>query len=439
MNNILCIYNETQTYTNTVFEHINAFQTYSCHRWFFVHQDPQAGINIDLSRFDVVIIHFTVRLPFDQIAENTAKALSEYKGLKALFIQDEYDHTRRAWHWIKRLGIQLVFTVVPTEGITRIYPPEELPGVRFVNNLTGYVPEILHSEASVQPSGRSLIVGYRGRPLPTRYGALAQEKVEIGRLVKEYCVHHEIAQNIAWAEHDRIYGPKWYDFMASCRAMLGSESGSNVFDWDGTLASKIDIFRRENREASEMDIYTSLVKPLEIPGIMNQVSPRIFEAIASRTVLVLFEGVYSNVVTAGTHYIPVRKDGSNLDEVFQLLHDGDFVDTMADNAYRDVIASGTYSYQTFAHMVDSHIAVALSLIPTTEKNARPTAAAISLTKPSPITTTPLRAEPAIAPGPIYTWSFRNYLKYGAACLWSWLPERLRNCLKPWLKKLLKRD
>src|SRR3989338_9177781 len=110
--NILFLYNATQTYTNTVFEHLSAFGVYSRHRFFFAHHDQNSEFNMDLSKFDAVVLHYSIRLPFDQVADSAVKALTDYTGLKVLFIQDEYNNTHRAWHWIKRLGIRLVFTVV---------------------------------------------------------------------------------------------------------------------------------------------------------------------------------------------------------------------------------------------------------------------------------------------------------------------------------------
>lgn len=431
--NILYLYNETQTYTNTVFEHVNAFQKYSAHNSFFCHQDQYSNFNVDLSRFDVVVIHYTVRLPYDQVAESTAKALEQYRGLKVLFIQDEYDHTQRAWYWIKRLGIQLVFTVVPPEGITHVYPPAEFPGVRFTSNLTGYVPEGLSVDAALAPpSKRDLIIGYRGRPLPLRYGQLGQEKIGIGQSVKSYCESRAIHSDIAWTEEARIYGPKWYEFMGSCRSMLGSESGSNVFDWDGALAKRIDQFRKENPSATDDAVYRAIVAPLERPGLMNQVSPRIFEAIVSRTVLVLFEGRYSDVVSAGIHFIPLRKDGSNLEEVFSQLQDGQLVDEMAERAYRDIIASGKYSYSKFVSMVDLQIEEAIEALGLRPNRKASASLYYDQAKPTPITTSPVRmilgGEPIANP----------LLKKLAYAAWARLPEGTRTKLKPSLKVLLKK-
>lgn len=459
--NILYLYNATQTYTNAVYEHIAAFEKYSAHRSFFLHQDQTTKFDLNLTSFDAVGIHYSIRLPFDQISESTAKALEDFKGLKFLFIQDEYDHTHRAWYWIKKLDIQLVFTVVPEAGVRLIYPQEEFPNTCFVSTLTGYVPDVLSAFPELTPpSQRSLIVGYRGRPLPIRYGTLGQEKVNIGKLFKSYCDNHNILNDIAWDEESRIYGPHWYKFMASCRSMLGSESGSNVFDWDGTLVLRIAQFRENNPQAGDEEIYQKFVREVELDGVMNQISPRVFEAIAAKTVLVLFEGDYSGAIQPGEHFIAVKKDGSNLDDVVRMLKDSHFVDAMAERAYQDVIASGQYSYSAFVQFIDKEINssierigymlgekeccsnISLSsdiecfaamkatpfraeLITSIESIAPPLLSAEKAPSTKSITATPIRANVVPTIPPI------------AYFLWRKLPLPLRGFLKSRLKRLLR--
>lgn len=353
--NTLVLYSERETFTGTLYEHLSGFARYSQARVFFAHQLDGEPVS-DFALFDTVVIHYSIRLPLNQIAEETARALESFAGLKVLFIQDEYEHTHRAWYWMKRLGIHLVFSSVPAESITKVYPPDQLPGVHFVSNLTGYAPEALAAvRAQTPPSQRPLMIGYRGRPLPIRYGALGRDKVEIGRMVKAYCEAAGIAHDIAWEESERLYGDAWYDFIASCRAVLGTESGSNVFDWDGTLPSRIADYKRGHQGVSDDEIYTALIAPLEHPGLMNQVSARVFEAIACRTPLVLFEGRYSGVVIPDRHFIPLRKDGSNLPEIMERLQDGRELDAMTERAYDEVLRTGRYSHETFVSLVDDEI------------------------------------------------------------------------------------
>lgn len=372
--NILILYNGTQTYTNTVFDHVSSFGKFSKSRVFYAHLEAGGDVSVDLARFDVVIIHYSIRVCFDHVSIPMAGKLSRFDGLKALFIQDEYDNTQRAWHWIRELGISLVFTVVPPESIARVYPPDHLPGVRFISNITGYVPDGAQDISAVTPpSHRKILIGYRARNLPIRYGALGFEKVEIGRMVKTYCDAKGLPTDIAWTEEARLYGDAWVRFLQSCRAMLGSESGSNVFNWDGKLESEIAQWRKANPGASDDEAYEAVVAPREIHDLMNQVSPRVFEAIANRIVLVLFEGSYSGVVVQDRHYLALKKDGSNLPDILAKLRDDAFVDEITERAYRDVLMSGRFSYRTFVGMVDGEIAAAFAALPARRAQQAPPA------------------------------------------------------------------
>ena len=434
--NILIIYNKTQTYTNTIYDHLVALGRGRGNAVFYHHHDGCSAFRVELQRFDVVIIHYSIRLAFDQISPELRGRLKNFCGLKALFIQDEYDNTKRVWEWIRELGIGLVFTCVPQRNIEKIYPADEFPGVRFVNNLTGYVPERLPKDIEVSPpSGRRLVVGYRGRELSIRYGALSREKAEIGRMVKRYCERHKIPHDIAWDEKSRIYGDDWYRFLASCRAMLGTESGSNVFDWNGDLSHKINEYRSGHR-ANDEEVYAAVVEPLEQPGIMNQISPKVFEAICFKSVLVLFEGEYSGVLEAGRHYISLKKDGSNLGEVFELLLDDDFVDSMAERAYLEIIKSGKYSYSSFAEFVYDEIG---RLVRARMDSGRIIMKNVGkdqefIVDPTCVTTNPVR------------WKIENSFTesgvYGSAIgrlvpLWMAMPAGLRKRLRDPLKALLR--
>lgn len=394
MANILVLYNATQTYTQTVFEHLQAFARFSKHSYSFAHASDTTDCTLDLSNFDGLAIHYTVRLPFNQLSESWAEAIAAFQGHKFLFIQDEYDHTKRAWHWIKCLRLNTVFTVVPEQNISRIYPKEQFPDVNFVNVLTGYVPENL-TQLGVPsaPSQRDILVGYRGRPLAARYGQLGKEKLNIGKMVRAYAEANNHSVDIDWRESARIYSDQWYPFVASTRATLGTESGANIFDWDGDLDARLTEARTEHPDLDDQALLEQLGVKDE-PGLMNQISPRVFEAIALRTVLVLFKGSYSGVLKPDIHYIPLNKDGGNLETVFEKLQDGPALDAMAERAYADIIASGDHSYHAFLNRVDA-------FTPLSE-------ASENLELPDGVTPQPIKAEPPI----ILDGTFWSKLRFG---------------------------
>jgi hypothetical protein len=164
--------------------------------------------------------------------------------------------------------------------------------------------------------------------------------------------------DIAWDESARIYGQDWNVFISSAKCMLGSESGSNVFDWDGLLHQGIHEYCQKYPAASEGEIYQAIVARYEVDGLMNQISPRIFEMAAAKTVMVLMEGDYSGVLKPYVHYVPIKKDFSNLDEVFKTLSNGYKLDAMAECAHAELILSGLFSYKQFVEKFDKEVDLA---------------------------------------------------------------------------------
>jgi hypothetical protein len=58
------------------------------------------------------------------------------------------------------------------------------------------------------------------------------------------------------------------------------------------------------------------------------------------------------------HYIPLRKDFSNFDEVVRLFRDDDVRRSLTENAHRDLIASGRYSYEALIEGFDEDMLAA---------------------------------------------------------------------------------
>jgi hypothetical protein len=88
------------------------------------------------------------------------------------------------------------------------------------------------------------------------------------------------------------------------------------------------------------------------------VSPRHFEAAALRVCQILFEGAYSGILRPLVHYIPLKKDFSNVDEVLRQFRDPDLRRSLTENAHRDLIASGEYSYAKFVEGFDAELVAA---------------------------------------------------------------------------------
>jgi hypothetical protein len=308
----------------------------------------------DLDSFDAVVIHFSVKVCYPGHLHSTyARTLRRARCLKVLFLQDEYEATDANRAAIRDLGIRLVFTVVPPESIEKVYPRAEFPGVEFVNVLTGYVPLDLAAVPTRPTRERRTVIAYRGRRLGYWYGDLGREKLIVGQRMRALCDARGLKTDIEWEEDKRIYGDDWLRFLASAKATLGTESGANVFDFDGGLTLAIQRELLRDPTVGYDEIHRRYLHDREGAIVMNQISPRLFEAIACRTALVLFEGRYSGVLQPHTHFIPLKKGFGNVEEVLARLRDDAELEAMAARAYADVIASGRYSYQAFVRTVDA--------------------------------------------------------------------------------------
>jgi hypothetical protein len=112
---------------------------------------------------------------------------------------------------------------------------------------------------------------------------------------------------------------------------------------------------QKNPDYTFQEIYDLVLKDYEDNIHYRTISPRIFEAAAFRVLMILFEGEYSGILKPYIHYIPLKKDFSNLQEALKIMQDQDFVEKILQNAYNDLILSGSYTFQKFIAGFDENL------------------------------------------------------------------------------------
>lgn len=359
--NVLVAYTDFETHIGTVREYLESPALLSQHDVVYMPAARTASVPLDLSVFDAVLIHYSLRLCYpDYISPHFVHALKQFGGYKALFIQDEYDGTEQARQWFRELGLHRVYTCVPQAYREKVYPSHRFPHVDFTTILTGYVPQEFEQVRNLRPmEEREVYIGYRGRNLAYWYGKLAQEKKIIGQRMRQICEDRGIPVDIEWDDSKRIYGQAWHEFHANCKAVLGSESGANVFDDHGDVRRAIEEALAENPDLTFDETFDRFLRDIDGQIVMAQISPRVFEAITLGSVLILFEGGYSGVLEPGVHYLSLKKDFSNVDDILEKLKDDAFLNRMAQRAYQDIIRSGRYSYRRFVARIDEDMTRAI--------------------------------------------------------------------------------
>ena len=340
----------------TVTEYLDALVTFSNHTVQEVSMMGRFPSKVDLDRFDAVILHYSLSVgPMINHylgAELIAK-LSAYRGLKAAFLQDEYRAVETYWSNIRMLGIDLLLSCVPEDEIPKVYPASELPGVTIKNVLTGYVSRHLTEMDVPRIAERAIDVGYRSRQPPFWIGALGWEKTLIAEEFSKRAMTLGLRCDVSVREGDRLYGQAWTDFILSCRALLGTESGASIIDFDGELEARVDKYVAANPGVSFAHVSEKFLAAYEGSLRLHQISPRCFEAAALRTPMVLFEGRYSGVLKPHRHYIPLKKDFSNFDEVVAKIRDVEGLQEMVDRTFDEIALNPEWGYPAFVAQVDA--------------------------------------------------------------------------------------
>ena len=344
----------------TVRDHIAALETHSRHRYHRLSMLGDIPPALDLARFDGAVIHYTLFACNDSYLSPAARArLAAFHGLKAMYIQDEYRVIDASIAAMREIGINLLFTCVPEPEIDKVYCAERLTGVVKINVLTGYVPEGLTQRQVLPTAERRIDIGYRGRNVPAWLGKLGQEKQIIGIRIATDAPRYGLVTDIAFREEDRLYGNAWVDFVARCKAMLGVESGASVFDFTGEIQRNVERHLWHAPETPYEELRDCYFADAEGKIDQAQISPRCFESAALRTLMILYEGNYSGVLEPWRHYVPLKKDHSNMAEVVAVLRDPARLTDITERAYQEIALDPRYSFAAAVEATDKAMEAAL--------------------------------------------------------------------------------
>jgi hypothetical protein len=357
----LCDYNLKTA--AAVCDFINAFVRYSSFDIVVLHWKGKFPPTLKLHDFDVLAVHYSLTLALESyIPFKARQRMAAFKGLKVLFIQDEYRFIDRTSAAIRETGIHVVFSVMPQEEIVKIYPADLRETVRFETILTGYIPDWLTIYKPVPYRKRSIDVSYRGRSYPAWHGTPGRERQFIGSRFLKDSKAHNLKCDIRWDERSRLYGAAWVDLLQASKAQLCTESAIGVFDHDGTISARtetyVDLLYDDRQKADLTDAaYNELREKFfkDAEGLINTavLSPRALEAVAIRTLLIMYEGHYSGVFVPWRHYVPLKKDHSNMDEVVAVLRDEKRAAEIITNAFAEIALNPDYSFKSLTKRFDN--------------------------------------------------------------------------------------
>jgi hypothetical protein len=361
MRNILVVYSLVQyPPRQTVRDAIEAFGKYSRARCFYLNlavRKPRWWLG--RVPFDAVVFHTTFlserwNPPAFRRVVRRAERLKG-KGRSVILPQDEFLRSRFLEDFVDSFGVEHIFSVGSPETWPQLYP-RVIDRVGLLRVLTGYLdPRAFARIERIVAANeqRPIDIGYRAWRAAPWLGRHGKLKVEIADAMSEAARARGLRVDISTRPSDAIHGDDWYRFLASCKYTIGVEGGASVHDADGSVKECSDQYVAHHAGAEFEEVEAACFPGRDGEIDYRAISPRHLEACATRTCQVLVEGDYNGVLEAGRHYVPLRADLSNLDEVLDVVQSDVQRQRIIDAAYDDVVASGGYTYERLVRDVEA--------------------------------------------------------------------------------------
>jgi hypothetical protein len=343
--------------------HLSCWGLYARHRVVYVNiafgvpQRLLDKLDIVAIIFDTIFLSMHWSPDYFRARTRDCLAFRELDCTKIAVVQDEFYNLDLVVDFLRRVGITHVFTCSDAAEWNKFYGKLDLGNVALRTALTGYVDERRLGRLPTKPiAERSIDIGYRAWANPYWLGEHGLEKVRVGQIIARAARERGLCIDINNpAALDFLIGDGWFGFLAECRAVIGVEGGASILDRDGSVKTRVEAYVAEHAGASFEEARDACFPGRDHEINLACLSPRHFEACMMRTAQVLLEGRYNGVFEPWKHYIPIKKDYSNLEQVFAALGDSEGLQRMVDRAYDDIIASGKWSYRRFVRDVEISI------------------------------------------------------------------------------------
>lgn len=361
---ILCIYNlREKNARNTIDEHLYSFRRYSDEDVYYLNVAFGIPWYIEKIYFDVVIYHYTFFAlkwdpkQFERLRKKCGR-LKYISGYKIAMPQDEYIYSIIINLFFRDFGIKTVYTCLPPSDYQKVYD-KEISGLDYYFSVpAGFIDETAvnrYANESPPLSERPIDIGYRARKVPYWLGKHGNIKWLLGEKFNNAAKHHNLKTDISSDPEGFFMGKDWYRFLQSCKVFIGCEGGASLHDPTGEIRQKVEEYVQLNPNVSFEEVESVCFPGLDGNLNLFAISPRHYECCITKTCQTLVEGEYGGIFKPGIHYIEIKKDWSNVDQVVNKINDIKYCQEIADNAYRDIVQSGLYTYRGFVERVLSHV------------------------------------------------------------------------------------
>lgn len=277
------------------------------------------------------------------LLRKVADRFQRRRGKLAVFIGNEYNLLMDKIGFMKAVEADYVCTQLPAETARWLYGECTRSEILCMPHALN--PRLYSPDSSCR---RSIDMGFVGDLYHNLIGDM--ERTNLILFFQKHGADFEITSDIRFR---RLSRGGWVQFLRECRGILGAESGTYYLDKTGEIIESTRAYVKAKPEAAFEDVYERFFKGRASPVSGKAISSRHFEPIGTKTCQVLIEGCYNGILKGDEHYISVKKDLSNIDDVIHRFKDNDYRHSMVERTYEYVMASHTYRHriQSFLDLV----------------------------------------------------------------------------------------
>lgn len=259
-------------------------------------------------------------------------------AFKIALPQDDYEHSAVLDAWLDDWRVDRIYTVCSRHW--EVLYPRNAPTGRLRLGFTGYVSDAM-IERWQRPKpwiNRAIDVSYRSAQAGFHLGRIGVIKSTIGERFRRAAEGQGLVLDLSVDPRDVIVGTRWHDFLEDSKFVLGTKSGSSMFDPSGAISEAVIDYQVRHPGASFTDVEQACFPGMDGRFEFTALSPRNLECALIGAVQVLTPGPYSDALEADRHYLPMEPDLSNARDLFVKMRDKRLVTRIA-RACKDAILS----------------------------------------------------------------------------------------------------
>ncbi len=300
-------------------------------------QKARNELLVHTSRVQAVVLLHSVFSNACYLSGRLLRAVERLDRPKVFFLGNEYKLMPEKMALAEALQVALVISQSESPRVLELY--RQRLGCRVAGiPSAGLDPDVFHP--TLPRAERPIDIGYRAYDSPFYLGHV--ERRQVADFVSTGAAAQGFRVDVSLDPVDRLSQAEWAGFLNRCKAQIGSEAGGDYFELTDETRVTVIAYTAAHPEATFEDVHARFFAHYKNAVPLRIISGRNAEAAGTKTVQVLLEGEYNNYFRPDVHYVPLRKDFGNADDVFRKLRDPSYCEQIAQNAYEVAMAELTY-------------------------------------------------------------------------------------------------